>query len=120
MKKLTCLFACVVLLTSITFPGRNTEKKPPNILFILAEDRGRKRVSSHVRCLFDTQDIDQLTREGVMFTLASTIPYCTPTRSELLTGRYPFATNTSRVIYDYDQHSDMVLDVSEPSFAWQF
>src|SRR5690606_4582709 len=46
-------------------------------------------------------------------------PYCTPTRSEILTGRYPFATNTSRVIHDYNLHKDMVLDVSQPTFARQ-
>lgn len=119
MKKLTCIFACVVLLTSLTFPGHNTEKKPPNILFILADDLGRECVSSYGSDIFKTPNIDRLAREGVMFTHAFSNPYCTPTRSELLTGRYPFATNTSRVIYDYKHHKDMVLDVSEPSFARQ-
>lgn len=92
----------------------------PNILFILADDLGIEGLSIYGGELFKTPNIDKIGFEGVKFTRAFANPYCTPTRSEILTGRYPFATNTSRVIYDYEQHKDMVLDVSHPTFAKQF
>lgn len=105
------------------FAKSNEEKKvnddKPNILFILADDLGIEGISAYGSDSFKTPNIDRIADEGIMFTHAFANPYCTPSRSELLTGKYPFATNTPRVIWDYDLHGDMILDVSEPSFARQ-
>ncbi len=112
------LFSQEVASTSIDH-SKNNSKKKPNILFILADDLGREGIASYGGDLFDTPNIDRLGREGLMFTQAFSNPYCTPTRSEILTGRYPFATNTLLPIYDYERHKDMQLDVSHPTFAKQ-
>lgn len=99
--------------------GDDGRAQQPNILFILADDLGREGVGAYGSNLFDTPNIDRLAREGMTFTMAFSNPYCTPTRSELLTGRYPFATGTGQVIFDYERHKELVLDTSQPSFARQ-
>ena len=92
-------------------PGR------PNILFILADDLGQEYVSAYGNDLIKTPNIDRLADEGMMFTNMFVNPYCTPTRSELLTGRYPFRTNTLFPISDYQRHKNDVLDKAEPKFC---
>ncbi len=121
MKKTIVLFICLLIFNTSTFAqsSSNHSTNQPNILFILADDLGRECVSSYGSDIFTTPNIDRIGKEGIKFTNAFSNPYCTPTRSELLTGRYPFATHTSRVIWDYERHKDMVLDVSQPSFARQ-
>ena len=87
----------------------------PNILFILADDLGLEYVGAYGNNLIETPNIDRLADEGMMFTNMFVNPYCTPTRSELLTGRYPFRTNTLFPISVYQNHKNDVLDKSEPS-----
>lgn len=96
-----------------------TDQEKPNILFILADDLGQEYVSAYGNDLIKTPNIDRLADEGMMFTNMFVNPYCTPTRSELLTGKYPFRTNTLFPISDYQRHKNDVLEKSEPSFARQ-
>jgi arylsulfatase A len=97
----------------------STRATSPNILFILADDLGLEGVSAYGGELVETPNIDRLAREGMTFSHMFVNPYCTPTRSELLTGRYPFKTDTLFPIWDYERHKNDVLDVSQPSFARQ-
>ena len=70
----------------------------PNIVFILADDLGYMDLvayASHIsgesrgNTYYETPVIDQLIDEGVMFTQAYASPLCSPTRSSVLTGKYP-------------------------------
>lgn len=115
------LFLCSAFTASAQEPSSDESGEPvqPNILFILADDLGLEGISAYGGELVGTPNIDRLADEGMTFTHMFVNPYCTPTRSELLTGRYPFATNTLFPIWDYDRHKNDVLDVSQPSFARQ-
>lgn len=65
-----------------------TEKSPPNIVFILADDQGVGDLS-HTGGLAPTPHIDRMAEEGMRFTDAhTTSSVCTPTRYSILTGRY--------------------------------
>ena len=70
--------------------AKATDKKHPNIVFILADDLGYGDVS----CLnkngkIQTPNIDNMAEAGVTFTDAhSSSAVCTPTRYGILTGRY--------------------------------
>ncbi|MDR8390376.1 sulfatase-like hydrolase/transferase [Aliifodinibius sp. S!AR15-10] len=108
----------VLSLPQLTAAG-SAEAEQPNILFILADDLGLEGISAYGGDLVKTPNIDRLANEGMKFTHMFVNPYCTPTRSELLTGRYPYATNTLFPISDYERHKNDVLDTSEPSFARQ-
>ncbi len=64
--------------------------RPPNILFILADDLGYGDLSCYGRPDYRTPHLDRLAREGLRFTSNYTAAaVCTPTRVALMTGRYP-------------------------------
>jgi len=77
------------LLLSASQQGKAAKSgKPPNVIFILADDLGCGDMS-----LYDgwikTPRIDQMAREGVKFTdFHSNSSVCSPTRIAFLTGRY--------------------------------
>ena len=60
---------------------------PPNIVFVLADDFGYHDVSYHGSAI-KTPTLDQLAAEGVQLDNYYVQPICTPTRSQLLSGRY--------------------------------
>ena len=61
--------------------------RPPNIVFILADDLGWTDVGFHGGTA-PTPHLDRLAREGMELTQHYVAPVCTPTRVGFLTGRY--------------------------------
>lgn len=64
------------------------EPARPNILFIVADDLGWGDVGWHDG-FAKTPNLDRLVREGVELDQHYVQPVCTPTRTALLSGRYP-------------------------------
>src|SRR5207237_10844916 len=65
--------------------------KPPNIVFILADDLGYADVSCYGRPDLSTPNIDRLAATGVRFLQAyANSAVCTATRTALITGRYQY------------------------------
>ena len=62
--------------------------KKPNIVFIMADDLGFKDVGYHGGDI-KTPNIDKLASEGTRLEQFYVQPVCSPTRSSLMTGRYP-------------------------------
>lgn len=63
------------------------EQAPPNIIFIMADDLGYGDLGCYGQTLFDTPNIDQLSRDGMLFTQHyAGAPVCAPSRCSLLTG----------------------------------
>jgi arylsulfatase A-like enzyme len=62
--------------------------RPPNVVFILADDLGWSDVGCYGADLHETPNIDRLAREGVRFTQAYAMPVCSPSRASILTGRH--------------------------------
>ena len=87
------LFTGFVLIFGSCAP-KSKEVKPPNIIFILADDLGYGDVGSfNPASRIKTPYLDQLSSEGMIFTDAhTTSSVCTPTRYALLTGRYNWRT----------------------------
>ncbi|MEX0884269.1 MAG: sulfatase, partial [Cyclobacteriaceae bacterium] len=67
------------------------KENPPNIIFILIDDLGWADVKANFpNSFYDTPNIDQLAREGVLFTQAyAAHPVCSPTRAAIITGKHP-------------------------------
>ena len=64
--------------------------KPRNILFILADDLGWADLHCYGSSFHETPNLDQLAREGMRFTTFYTAgAVCSPTRSSIMTGKYP-------------------------------
>jgi arylsulfatase A-like enzyme len=65
--------------------------KPPNILFILADDFGYADLSCYGRPDYTTPNIDKLAKQGVRFLQAyANSAVCTASRVALITGRYQY------------------------------
>lgn len=81
------LFASA-LVSGVVSPALADGKKPPNILYIIADDLGWKDVGFHGSDI-QTPVLDGLAKAGVQFDEFYAQPMCTPSRAAFLTGRYP-------------------------------
>jgi arylsulfatase A-like enzyme len=64
-------------------------ERPPNIVFVLADDLGYTDVACFGSRYYETPHIDRLAAAGVRFTSGYTCgPNCQPTRAALLSGQY--------------------------------
>jgi arylsulfatase A-like enzyme len=70
--------------------------KPPNILFVLADDLGYTDVNAFAekatgdgkdKMFYETPNIDRLAAGGIAFSQAYAYQLCSPTRASLLTGK---------------------------------
>lgn len=84
------LMAGWLLGVSCKEPGSDalTTQKPPNVVIILTDDQGWGDLSHSGNTNLSTPNIDQLANQGVSFGRFYVQPVCSPTRAELLTGRY--------------------------------
>ncbi|XP_068732424.1 arylsulfatase B-like [Montipora capricornis] len=88
-----------------------TNFKPPHILFILADDLGWSDVGFH-GSVIETPNIDKLARQGVILDNYYVQPLCTPTRSALMTGRYPIHTGLQHGVIHPDNPYGLPLEYS--------
>lgn len=70
-------------------PAR-AQPRPPNIVFILADDLGISDLGAYGRRDHQTPNLDRLAAEGLRFTSAyAASPICSPSRAAIITGRAP-------------------------------
>src|SRR6478736_703111 len=88
MTRLALLLVCTTL-AGLHTESRAADNRKPNILFIVGDDMGYADVGFQ-RCKdIPTPNLDSLAKSGMRFTSGYvSAPYCSPTRSGLLTGRY--------------------------------
>ncbi len=87
---------CYFLLISLFFACTDTSEKAaneeatkqPNIILIMTDDQGWGDLSVNGNANLQTPNIDALAENGAMFEYFYVSPVCSPTRAELLTGRY--------------------------------
>ncbi|MEQ9437529.1 MAG: sulfatase-like hydrolase/transferase [Cyclobacteriaceae bacterium] len=65
-------------------------QSPPNIVLIMADDLGYEVLGSNGGTSYKTPHLDQLANRGVRFTHAYAMPLCTPSRVQIMTGKYNF------------------------------
>ncbi len=78
------------LTTTIRCPAAAAAERPPNIVFILADDLGWSELGCYGNDYNETPHLDRLARQGMRFTQAyAAAPVCSPYRASFLTGQYP-------------------------------
>lgn len=81
----------IALALGLDLKGLSLTDKPPNIVFILADDLGYADVGCYGRPDLRTPAIDRLAAEGVRFLQAyANSAVCSATRVALITGRYQY------------------------------
>ncbi len=109
MKSPRLLAALVFLLPA--FPAA-AEK--PNILYILADDMGYADTGFNGCKDIKTPNLDQIARGGTILKSFYVQPVCSPTRSTLMTGRYPSHTGVYSVVRP---HAPWGLKLEEQTLA---
>ncbi len=70
--------------------GGGGMSRPPNIVFILADDLGWADTGVYGSTFHRTPNIDRLASRGMRFQNAyAASPLCSPTRASIMTGQYP-------------------------------
>lgn len=94
MKHLLNTVTAISLATGSLAVEHRAEESPdptkPNILFIMVDDLGKEWISCYGAEAIKTPNIDALAAGGMKFHNAYSMPACTPSRTTLLTGKYPW------------------------------
>lgn len=92
------LILCVpILLMSGCQGPEASEDKPPNIIFILADDLGYGDLGSYGQTQILTPNLDRVAAEGMRFTdTYAGFTVCAPSRSVLMTGQHTGHTRVRR------------------------
>lgn len=92
MHKTTCAMRGLLLFTLLAMglvPLAEAQNRPPNIVFILADDLGYGDLGCYGQQKIKTPNIDRLAAEGVRFTSCySGSTVCAPSRCALMTGKH--------------------------------
>ncbi len=87
----------------------------PNVILILTDDQGWGDLSLNGNLDISTPNIDQLGKTGAVFNHFFVSPVCSPTRAEILTGRY----HVRGGVYSTSRGGER-LDVDEETIAEVF
>lgn len=82
---------------SLATAGVAAQTQRPNFIVIFADDLGYGDLSCFGAQGYSTPNLDRMAAEGIRLTdFYVPLPFCAPSRSSLLTGRYPFRTGVTR------------------------
>ena len=80
--------ACVLPFRHVCSAAETT--RPPNIIFIFADDWGYGDLGIHDSTFCKTPNLDRLAREGIDFqNFTVNSPVCSPSRAAVMTGHFP-------------------------------
>ena len=82
-------------------------ERPPNIILIMADDMGYECIGANGGTSYSTPNIDRLAERGLRFEHCYSNPACTPSRVQIMTGRYN--------VYNYTRFAQ--LKRGETTFA---
>jgi len=96
---LRCATVAATVLTGFAASNGSqaADARPPNIVFILADDLGWTDLACQGSRYYETPQIDRLAAEGTRFTNHHHCQNCTPTRAALMSGQYGARTGVYTV-----------------------
>jgi arylsulfatase A-like enzyme len=88
-----CVFLLLPFFYLACLTNLQAQSQRPNIIYIMTDDMGYGDLSCYGRKDYQTPNLDKLASQGIKFVNAyAAAPVCTPTRTALMTGRYPART----------------------------
>lgn len=88
MFTMKIFFGVLILAVPVASVLAQSDLRMPNVIVFLADDQGWGDLSIQGNTNLSTPNIDRLAREGARFANFYVSPVCSPTRAEILTGRY--------------------------------
>jgi len=82
------LFALTVTLLLALVTTSVTAARQPNVILIMCDDMGYEGVSAYGSPDYKTPVLDKLAAEGMLFNHCYSQPICTPSRVQIMTGKY--------------------------------
>ena len=101
LKSIRPLIALLLLLS----PACTSPPEPPNIILIMADDLGYETLGINGSTSYKTPHLDALARSGMRFTQAYSTPLCTPSRVQIMTGKYNFRNYIGFGLLDPDERT---------------
>lgn len=95
----TALFQLIAV---FVFDAALAQKNTPNIILILADDMGKECIGAY-GSTYKTPNIDQLAKEGLKFNYGFSQPLCTPSRVQIMTGKYNYKNYSEFGFLNQDQ-----------------
>lgn len=102
---LTMLLGLGVLCHGLVCPADTAPPSKPNIILFMADDFGYECVTANGGQSYQTPNLDRLAAAGLRFEHCHVQPLCTPTRVQLMTGRYK--------LYRDGRFFDLIADPDE-------
>jgi arylsulfatase A-like enzyme len=81
------LLSFILILSAIT---KLIAQEKPNIILIMADDLGYEALEAYGNDYNKTPQIDKMIAKGMKFENTHSMPLCTPSRVQLMTGKYNF------------------------------
>ncbi len=119
MRAIRSGISVVIGLLALTYavaPAHAADQRPPNIVLIMADDLGAEQLGCYGHPRNQTPHLDRLARSGTLFRTCWATPLCSPSRVELMTGRYGFRTGWYNLIGSPYTPGDRI-DPDEITFA---
>ncbi|MCA8963627.1 MAG: arylsulfatase [Planctomycetes bacterium] len=90
MARLLLLGIAVLLSTAAALAQQAPKKRPPNVVFVMADDLGYGELGCFGQTKIHTPHLDQLAAQGMRLTrYYCGSPVCAPSRCVLMTGKHP-------------------------------
>ena len=117
VKTVVYIFLCglITVLSACKTRQQRDPEDNPNVIIILTDDQGWGDLSFHGNTNLSTPNIDLLAVSGTTFDRFYVTPVCSPTRAELLTGRY----HTRMGVYSTSEGGERI-DADETTMAEVF
>ena len=87
-----------LLLAGLLLASAPAAERKPNVIVILADDLGAECLNSYGGTSYKTPNLSALAKSGIQFQNCFATPLCSPSRVELMTGRYGFRTGWTQLI----------------------
>lgn len=98
VKETVCKVSLILIFAFLNFSCLSTNTDQPNIILIIADDMNWDDSGAYGHPSIRTANIDQLAKDGIRFDHAYlTASSCSPSRSSIITGRYPHNTGAEQL-----------------------
>jgi N-sulfoglucosamine sulfohydrolase len=99
------LLLAVLIITMLTGCQKKNTDQRPNIIFIIGDDISAEDIGAYGNKAIRTPNIDRLAKSGLQFNnLFLTASSCSPSRTSILTGRYPHNTGAAELHTPLPKH----------------